>query len=133
MTTPKIWDFKKQKTVSGVLIGSFNGVGRFGNTQYWIMQKNGKRVAVWGYHNVKHLLQFAPIGSQVRITFRGIKKSKHKTKGKRVFDFHVSLIRPKAPTVRRVLAMRRQSVSSTILTAGRRTAITRPHRRKIKK
>lgn len=83
------WDLKKKKILAGTYVDQIPNLGKHHSTMYFIEQK-GVKWGIWGNLAIKRRLQWLPIGTHVKIEFRGQKKQPN---GFRVNDFKINYTR----------------------------------------
>ena len=71
-----IWDKAKDKTIEGVLVDRREHVGQFDSTVYTVEKKGGEKNSVFAKGLLDSLLKPLSIGTMVKITWKGLVKTK---------------------------------------------------------
>ena len=73
---PGIWKPEKEgDTIEGVLIGKEADRGSFGSYIYNIETVAGQHLGVWGSTVLDDRMKYVPVGSRIRIVFKGIERN----------------------------------------------------------
>ena len=82
------WDYTEQKILEGVFISREDDIGPNGSSMYYIEQKGGNKVGVWGNTVLDVRFKNLEIGEEVKIEYLG-KVASDKVKGREYHNFEV--------------------------------------------
>ncbi len=81
------WDYKTDKTVTGVYVEKRTNVGPNNSNCYILEKEDGKRISVWGSAILDSRFQGVTIGEELKIEYLG--KAKSEKTGREYHSFEL--------------------------------------------
>ena len=82
------WDKVKEKTIEGIILDRREHVGQFDSSVYTLEKKDHTKTAVWAKGSLEQMLSTLLVGTEVRITWKGLVETKN---GRKANAFEVEV------------------------------------------